>query len=102
MAEEILAPQYEQFARLAGGGIGGAALAVEHRDLAEQMAGAHEIQGPAAAVGGAGLRPDLRAAYADKRGAGIALLDQHFADPERMRRAPAGGRDQSVGPQIRA
>src|SRR6478672_2860386 len=48
--QEILAPQHEQFRRLAGGGVRGAALAVEHRHFAEQVAGAHEIQGQAAAV----------------------------------------------------
>ena len=50
MAQEILAPQHEQFRGLAGGGVRGAALAVEHRHFAEQVAGAHEIQGQAAAV----------------------------------------------------
>ena len=37
-AEEILAPQHEQFEALAGSGVRGAALAVEHCDLAEEIA----------------------------------------------------------------
>ena len=100
-AEEILAPQHEQFRRLAGGGVRGAALAVEHGDLAEQIAGAHEIQRQAAAVGGAGLDPDLAAAHPIQRIAGIALLEQHFADAELLGVAKAGDALQFVGAQIR-
>ena len=66
--------------RLAGGRVRGAALAVEHGDLAEEIAGAHEIQRQAAAVGGAGLDPDLAAADPEQRIAGIALLEQDLAD----------------------
>ena len=101
MAEKILAPQHEQFGRLAGGGVRGAALAVEHGDLAEQVAGAHEIQRQAAAVGGAGLDPDLAAADPEQGVAGIALLEQHFADAELLGVAKAGDPLQFVGAQIR-
>src|SRR5882757_800654 len=80
MAEKILAAQHEQFGWFAGGGIGGAALAVEHRDLAKEIAGAEEIQGQAAAVRRPGLDPDLAAADAVQGVAGIALLEQHLAD----------------------
>ena len=33
--QEVVATQHEQFGRLAGGRVGRAALAVQHRDLAE-------------------------------------------------------------------
>jgi hypothetical protein len=89
-ARKILAPQHEQFGRFAGGGVRGAALAVHDRDLAEQVAGTHEIQGQAAAVGGAGLDPDLAAADPVKRVAGVALLEQHLAEPELLGMAEAG------------
>src|SRR5712672_517952 len=90
MAEKILAPQHEQFSRLAGGGVRGAALAVEHRDLAEQVARAHEIQGQAAAVGGAGFDPDLAAANPKQRVAAVALLEQHLAQPKLLGAAKSG------------
>src|SRR5882757_6578146 len=80
--EKVLPPQHEQFAWLTGGRIRGAALAVEHCDLAEQFAGAHEIQRQAAAVGSAGLDPDLTAANAEQGVAGIALLEQDLAERE--------------------
>ncbi len=47
-AEKVLAPQHEQFAGFAGGRIRQAALAVQHRDLAEQVARPHEVQGQTA------------------------------------------------------
>ena len=101
MAEKILAPQHEQFGRLAGGRVRGAALAVEHRDLAEQIARAHEIQGQPAAVGGAGLDPDLAAADPEQGVAGIALLEQHLAGAEMLGVAKAGNPLQFVGAEIR-
>ena len=75
--------------------------AVEHGDLAEQIAGAHEIQRQAAAVGGAGLDPDLAASDAIQRVAGIALLEQHFAEAELLGVAKAGDALQFVSAQIR-
>src|SRR6185369_7715159 len=87
--EEILAPQHEQFRRLAGGGVRSAALAVEHGDLAEQIARAHEIQRQSATVGSAGLDPDLAAPDPVQGIAGIALLEQHFAETELLRVAKA-------------
>src|SRR6478752_747043 len=99
--QEILAPQHEQFRRLAGGGVRGAALAVEDGDLAEQIAGAHEIQRQAAAVGSAGFDPDLAAPDAIKSIAGIALLEQHFAETELLGVAKAGDALQFVRTQIR-
>src|SRR6266404_6504192 len=80
--EEILAPQHEQFRRFAGGGVRGTALAVENGDLAEQIAGTHEIQGQTAAVGGAGLDPDLAAADPVKRVTGVTLLEQRLAEAQ--------------------
>ena len=59
MAQEIFAAQHEQFGRLAGGGIGGAALAVEHGDLAEQIAGSEKIQRQPVAIGGTGFDVNL-------------------------------------------
>ena len=100
-AEKILPPQHEQFGRLAGGGVRGAALAVEHGDLAEQIAGPHEIQRQPAAVGGAGLDPDLAAADAEQRVAGIALLEQHLADAEMLGVAEARYPLQFVGARDR-
>ncbi len=99
--EKILPPQHEQFGRLAGGGVRGAALAVQHRDLAEQVARTHEIQRQPAAVGGAGLDPDLAAANPVQGIAGVPLLEQHFADPELLGVAEAGNPLQFVGPQVR-
>src|SRR5437868_525670 len=64
MGEEVLATQHEQFGRLAGGGIGGAILAVEHRDLAEQVAGSLKIERQARAVRGTGFNTDLAASHA--------------------------------------
>src|SRR6185436_19744879 len=58
MAEKILPTQHKQFSGLAGGGVGGTALAVEHRDLAEEIAGPEKIQGQAAAVARPGFDPD--------------------------------------------
>ena len=100
-AEKVLAPQHEQFGRLAGRRVRGAALAVEHRDLAEQIARAHEIQGQPAAVGSAGLDPDLAAADPEQGIAGIALLEQHLADRQLLGVAKAGNPLQFVGAQIR-
>src|SRR5216683_5937890 len=82
MAQEILSSQHEQFRRLARGRIRGAALAVEDRDLAEQVARPHEIQRQPAAVGSPGLDADLTAADAVQRVAGIALLKQNLAHGE--------------------
>jgi multidrug efflux pump subunit AcrB len=80
MAEEIFAAQHEQFGRLAGGGVGGAALAVEHGDLAEQIAGSEKIQCQPAAVGGTGFDANLAAADPEQGVAAVALLEQHLAD----------------------
>src|SRR5262249_31134990 len=44
-AKKVLAAEHEQFRRLAGGGVCTPALAVEHGDLAEQIAGTHEVEG---------------------------------------------------------
>ena len=101
MGEEILAPQHEQFGRLARRRVRGAALAVEHRDLAEQIARAHEIQGQPAAVGGAGLDPDLAAAHPEQGIAGVALLKQHLAEREMLGVAKAGDPLQFVGAEVR-
>ncbi len=46
-AQEIVAPEHEQFGRLARGSIGSAALAVEHGDLAEKIARSQENSGSA-------------------------------------------------------
>lgn len=97
MRKEILPPQHEQFGRLARGRIRGAALAVEDGDLAEEIAGTHEIQGQAAAVGSPGLDPDLPAADPEQGVAGIALLEQHLADAEILGVAKAGNPLQFVG-----
>ncbi len=101
MAEKILPPQHEQFGRLARHRVRGAALAVEHRDLAEQFAGPEEIQRQPAAVGGAGLDPDLAAADPEQGIAGVALLEQHLAGAELLGVAKAGYPLQFVGAQIR-
>ena len=101
MAQKILAPQHEQFGRLARGGIGGAALAVEHRDLAEQIARPQKIQGQPAAVGGAGFDPDLAAADPEQGVAGVALLEQHLADPELLGMAETGYPLQFIGAEVR-
>ncbi len=82
-------------------GVRGAALAVEHRDLAEQVARAHEIQRQPAAVGGAGLDPDLAAADPEQGIAGVALLEQHLAGREMLGVAEAGDPLQFVGAQVR-
>jgi hypothetical protein len=79
----------------------GAALAVEHRDLAEQVARAHEIQGQATAVGSTGLDPDLAAAHPVQGIAGIAFLKQHFAQRELPGVAKAGDPLQLVGAEVR-
>ena len=101
VGEKILAAQHEQFGRLAGGGIGGAALAVEHRDLAEQVARAHEIQGQPPAVGGPGFDPDLAAADPEQRVAAVALLEQDLADAKLLGVAEAGYPVQLVGAEVR-
>jgi hypothetical protein len=82
--EKILTPQDEQFGRLARRSIRGAVLAVEHRDLAKKIAGPQEIQGQPAAVGSAGLDPDLAAPNPEQGVAGIALLKQHFAGAQML------------------
>ena len=78
-AEEILAAEHEQLGRLSGRGVGGALLSVEHGDLSEQVARAHEIEGEPAAVRRAGLDADLAAPDSEQGVAGIALLEQHLA-----------------------
>ncbi len=75
--------------------------AVEHRDLAEQVARPHEIQGQAAAVRGPGLDPDLAAADPEQGIAGIALLEQYLAGPEVLGVAKAGNPGQFVGAEVR-
>src|SRR5438105_6039935 len=80
MAQEILTPQHEQFGRLAGGRVRRAALAIEHCDLAKEIAGAHEIQRQPAAVGRAGLDAALAAAYLATGIPGLAFLEQDFTE----------------------
>src|SRR5439155_1363919 len=82
---------------LARGGIRGAALAVEHGDLAEEITWAHEIQGQAAAVGGAGFDPDLPAPDPEQGAAGIAFLEQHLAHAQILGVAKARDSLQLVG-----
>src|SRR3984957_3321388 len=101
MAEKIFAAQHEQFGRLARGGIGGAALAVEHGDLAEQIAGPEKIQGQAAAVGSPGFDADLAAADPKQGVAAVALLEQHLANAKLLGVAKARYSLQFVGTQIR-
>ena len=101
IGQEIFAPQHEQLGRLGGDRIGGAALAVEHGDLAEEVAGAHEVQGQPAAVGGAGLDADLAAADAEQGIAGVALLEQNLASRQLLGVAKARNPLQFLGPEVR-
>src|ERR1700730_1544012 len=94
-------PQHEQFGRLACGGVGGSALAVKHRDLAKEIAGAHEIQRQPAAVGSAGFDPDLSAPDPEQGAAGIALLEQRLADAQILGVAKARDSGEFVDAQIR-
>jgi len=97
--EEILSAQHEQFGLLTGRRVRGAALAVKHGDLAEEITGPKEIQGQPAAVGGPGLDPDLAAADPKQSVAGVALLKQHLADTEVLGVASAEIRCNSSGPR---
>ena len=97
MTQEILTPQHEQFGRLAGGRVRGAALAVKHRNLAKEIAGAHEIQCQAAAVGRAGLDANLAAAHPEQGIAGVTLLEQDFTGIEVLGVAEIGNPLQFVG-----
>ncbi len=65
------------------------------------IAGAHEVQGQAAAVGGAGLDPDLAAADPVKGVAGVALLEQRLAERQLLGVAEAGDSLQFVGAKVR-
>ena len=78
-AEEIFAPQDEQLGRFLRGGAGGARLAVERGDLAEQVAGAEKVERQLAAGRGAGLDSNLAATDSVERVAAVALLEQHLA-----------------------
>jgi hypothetical protein len=98
--EEVFAPQHEQFAGFARGRVRGAALAIQYRDLAEQIARAHEVECQPAAVGGPGLDADLAAAHAEQRVARITLLEQHFAIPQMLGVAEIGQSLQFVRAEI--
>src|SRR4051794_28013447 len=74
-SEKVFAPQHEQLAGFARGRVRSAALAVQHRNLAEQVARPHEVQREAAAIGGAGLDTDLPSPHAEQRIARVALLE---------------------------
>ena len=97
MGKKVFPPQHEQFGGLACGRIGGAAVAVEHRDFAEQVARAHEIQRQPAAVGGAGFNADLPAPHPEQGVAGVALLEQHLAHAQILGVAKARDSLQLVG-----
>jgi len=101
MAQKILPPQHEQFCGLARGRVRRAALAVEHGDLAKEVARPHEIERQPVAVGGAGLDPDLPAPHPEQRVAGIALLEQHLAARQMLGVAEIGDPLQLLGAEIR-
>ena len=85
----------------AAGGIRGAALAVQYRDFAEQVARSQEIQRQPAAVGGAGLDADLAAAHAEQGVAVVAFLEQRLARREHLGVAKPGDALQLVGARDR-
>jgi hypothetical protein len=92
-----LAPQHEQFARFARGRVRGAALAVQHRNLAKEVARSHEIQRQPAAVGSPGLDADLAAAHSEQRSPGSPFWNKTSPDA----RCWVWQRCQLVGAQIR-
>src|SRR5207248_938903 len=65
-AQKVLATQHEQFRRLARGGIRRAVLAVEHGDLAKEIAGAHEVQRQPATIWRTRLDPYLAAPHPEQ------------------------------------
>src|SRR5258708_10832534 len=84
-AHEILPAQHEEFGRLARSCVRRAELRVEDGDFSEQVAGSHEIQRQATAVGGTGLNADLAAADPEQRVSGITLLEQDFTGIQMLR-----------------
>jgi hypothetical protein len=78
-AQKIAAAQNEKLAGFGGDRIGGARLAVEKRDLAEQIAGPEHVQGQRIARSRAGFDADLAAPDPVKRIAFVAFDEKRFA-----------------------
>ena len=98
-SEKIGARKHEQFRILLRDGVGRARTAVEHGDLAEQIARPKNFDGQALASGGPGLDADLTATHAVQRIAGVALDEQRLARRQPARLAQARQRPDRLGAQ---
>ncbi len=99
-AEEIVAPDDEKLGLFLGHRIGGARLAVERRDLAEQIPGSEKIERQLPAAGGARLDANLASADAVERVAAVALLEQNLARGEMLGMAQRRDLIECFGAQI--
>jgi len=101
MGQKVFPPQHEQFGRLARGGIRGAALAVEHRDLANRSPGPRKFRVRRLPSEAPVFDPDLAAPHPEQGVTGIAFLEQHLAHTQILGVAKARDSLQLVGAQVR-